>query len=446
VTKAEAIDRHTVRYIFSGTQTRDLPMMVASLPILPKAYYATRKFEETSLEPPLGSGPYRIGDFKPGTQVTYKRRDDYWARDLNVMRGLYNFDDVRYEYFRERTAGLENLKSGGFDLREEFTSKDWATAYEAVPAIKDGRLRRLDLADETPSGTQGYWINTRKAKFQDPRVRRALDMAFDYEWTNKNLFYGLYKRTTSFFENSDMKAAGKPSGEELALLEPFRDKLPPSVFEEAYVPPVSDGNGIDRKQLRDANRLLMEAGWTLKDNKRINAKGDILDVEFLVTDPSSERILGKYVESLQALGVQAVIRKVDETAYQRRVKQFDFDVISGRFVMSATPGLELRSMFGSEAAKQEASRNLSGISNPVVDALIEKIIGAKSRADLTHAARALDRVLRASHYWVPHWYKAGHWIVHWDKFGRPPVKPRFARGIIETWWYDNEKAAKLKTN
>jgi microcin C transport system substrate-binding protein len=243
-----------------------------------------------------------------------------------------------------------------------------------------------------------------------------------------------------------MKAAGKPSGEELALLEPFRDKLPPSVFEEAYVPPVADDNGMDRKRLRDANRLLMEAGWTLKDNKRINAKGDILDVEFLVTDPSSERILGKYVESLQALGVAAVIRKVDETAYQRRVKQFDFDVISGRFVMSATPGLELRSMFGSEAAKQEASRNLSGISNPVVDALIEKIIGAKSRADLTHAARALDRVLRANHYWVPHWYKAGHWIVHWDKFGRPAVKPRFARGIIETWWYDNEKAAKLKTN
>jgi microcin C transport system substrate-binding protein len=277
-------------------------------------------------------------------------------------------------------------------------------------------------------------------------VRKALDYAFDYEWTNKNLFYGLYKRTTSYFENSDMKAEGKPSADELALLMPHKDKLPLAVFDDVYMPPVADGTGTDRKMLRDANRLLTEAGWTLKDNKRVNAKGEVFDIEFLVTDPSSERILGKYIESLQALGIAASIRKIDETAYQRRVKQFDFDIISGRFVMRVTPGLELRSMFGSESANLEASRNLSGIKDPVVDALIEKITGAKSRVELVTATRALDRVLRANHYWVPHWFKAGHWIVHWDKFSRPAVKPRYARGIIETWWYDAEKAAKLKTN
>ena len=421
-------------------------MRVAGLAILPRAYYATRNFEETSMEPPLGSGPYKIGDFKPGTQITYKRRADYWARDLNVTRGFHNFDEVRFEYYRERITGFENLKAGTFDLREEFTSKEWATAYEGVPAIKDGRLLRLDMPDESPSGTQGYWINTRKPKFQDPRVRRALDLAFDYEWTNKNLFYGLYKRTTSYFENSDMKATGKPSPEELALLQPFKDKLPASVFDEPYMPPVADGTGTDRKLMREANRLLIEAGWTLKDNKRVNAKGEVFDLEFLVTDPTSERILGKYVETLLALGIATSIRKIDETAYQRRVKQFDFDIISGRFVMSATPGLELRSMFGSESANVEASQNLSGIKDPVVDALIAAIIGAQSRVELISATRALDRVLRANHYWVPHWYKASHWIAYWDKFGRPAVKPRFARGIIETWWYDEAKAAKLKTN
>ncbi len=446
VAKAEALDATTVRYTFAGSQTRDLPMRVAGLPILPKAYYATRNFDETTMEPPLGSGPYQIGDFNPGTQITYKRRASYWARDLNVARGQNNFDEVRFEYFGERITGFENLKAGTFDLREEFTSKEWATAYEGIPAIKDGRLIRLDMPDESPSGTQGYWINTRKAKFQDPRVRRALDFAFDYEWTNKNVFYGLYKRTTSYFENSDMKAMGKPSPEEQALLQPHKDKLPAAVFDEPYMPPIADGTGTDRKVMREANRLLIEAGWTLKDNKRVNATGEVFEIEFLVTDQTSERILGKYVEALRSLGIATSIRKIDETAYQRRVKQFDYDIISGRFVMNVTPGLELRSMFGSESADVEASRNLSGIKDPVVDALIETIIGAKSRVDLVTAARALDRVLRANHYWVPHWYKAGHWIAYWDKFGRPAVKPRFARGIIETWWYDQAKAAKLKPN
>ncbi|NJO22848.1 MAG: hypothetical protein HC868_07750 [Sphingomonadales bacterium] len=254
IEKVEALDRHVVRYTFKGTLVRDLPLTAAGLPVLSKAYYATREFDQTTLDRPVGSGEYEIGDFKQGTFVSYKRRNDYWAKDLPVNRGRGNFDEVRIEYFRDRTASLEAIKSGTVDLREEFTSRDWATAYD-IPAVKEGRLIKLTLPDETPGGAQGFFLNTRRPKLSDPRVRKALDYAFDFEWTNKNLFYGLYKRTESFFENSDMKAEGKPSPEELALLEPFKDKLPPEVFGEPYRPPVSDGSGSDRRLLREAGKL-----------------------------------------------------------------------------------------------------------------------------------------------------------------------------------------------
>jgi microcin C transport system substrate-binding protein len=445
VVSAEALDPSTVRYTFQGNLIRDLPMVVAALPIFSKAYYATREFDQTTLERPLGSGPYKIGDFKQGTFVSYVRRPDYWGKDLNVNRGRFNFDEIRFEYYRDRTAALEGLKGGAYDLREEFTSRDWATAYD-VPAVREGRLIRLELPDERPAGTQGFFLNLRRAKFQDVRVRKALDLAFDFEFTNRNLFYGLYQRTVSYFENSDMKATGGPSPEELALLEPYRAKLSPEVFEEAYVPPVSDGSGTDRKLLREAGRLLNEAGWALKDGKRVDAKGEVLDIEFLIEDPTSERLLGPYIKSLNAIGIQTTIRRVDAAQYERRTKSFDFDVRGARFAMSLTPGIELKNYFGSEAASADGSNNLAGIKDPVVDALIEKVMAAQSRAELTTAARALDRVLRAGHYWVPHWYKAAHHIVHWNKFSRPAQKPKYDTGVDDTWWYDAEKAAKLKTN
>jgi microcin C transport system substrate-binding protein len=445
VTGVEALDPHTVRYALAGTQTRDLPLIVAGLPILPKAYYATREFDQTTLEPPLGSGPYKVGEFKQGAFVSYRRRADYWAKDLPVNAGRYNFDELRYEYFRDRTAGLESFKAGDFDLREEFTSRDWATGYD-FPAVKDGRVQLLTLPDESPSGAQGFFLNTRRPKLADIRVRKALDFAFDYEWTNKNIFYGLYTRTVSFFENSDMKAAGKPSAAEVALLEPFRAGLPKEVFEEPYISPVTDGSGQDRKLLREAGRLLSEAGWEVKDGKRVNAKGEVLDLEFLIVDPVTERILTAYVKNLQAIGVQSSIRRIDPAQYERRVKSFDFDVVTQRYTLRLTPGVELRSFWGSEAAKTDGSYNLAGISQPAVDALIVKVTEAKSREELNTATRALDRVLRAGHYWVPHWFKAAHNIAHWDKFGRPAVKPRYERGIIHTWWYDQAKAAKLKPN
>ena len=444
VVEAQAPDPATVRYVFTGTQIRDLPLTVAGLPVLSKAYYASRDFEQTTLEPPLGSGPYRLGDFKQGTFVSYRRRPDYWAKDLPVTRGRFNFDEVRYEYYRDRTAALESFKAGAYDLREEFTSRDWATGYD-VPAVRQGRIVLLTLPDENPSGAQGFFLNTRRPKLADARVRRALDYAFDFEWTNKNIFYGLYKRTESFFENSEMKASGKPSAAELALLEPFRAQLPAEAFESPYTAPVSDGSGQDRKLLREAARLLSEAGYEVKGGKRVDARGEALSLEFLITDPVSERILLPYVKNLEALGISASVRRIDPAQYERRVKSFDFDVVTTRYVLRLTPGTEMRNFWSSEAAKTEGSFNLAGISQPAVDALIAKAVEAKSREELLTATRALDRVLRAGHYWVPQWYKAAHNIAHWDKFQRPAIKPRYDRGIIDSWWYDADKAAKLKT-
>ena len=445
VTKAEALDPGTVRFTFTGELTRDLPAIVAGLAVLSKAYYAKQDFDQTTLEPPLGSGPYLISDFRPGAQITYKRREDYWGKDLPINRGMNNFDEIRFEYYRDRTAALEGFKSATYDFREEFTARDWVTNYE-FSAVKDGRVKRITLPDANPSGAQGFFFNTRRAKFSDPRVRKALDYAFDYEFANKNLFYGLYKRTNSYFENSDMKAEGKPSPEELALLEPFKDKLPPAVFEEPYVSPVSDGSGSDRRLLREAARLLDEAGCKLKDRQRVCPSGDVLDIEFLIFEASFERVIAPYLKNLQAIGVGATIRRVDSAQYQRRAKAFDFDVVTSRFVMRLTPGNEMRNYWGSENADTEGSVNLAGIKDPVIDALLDKVVEAKSRAELVTATRAIDRVLRAGHYWVPQWYKASHHIAYWDKYSFPEKKPEYSRGAPDTWWYDAEKAAKVRPN
>jgi microcin C transport system substrate-binding protein len=440
VVKAEALDPHTVRYTFEGDLTRDLPRIVATLPLLSKAYYTEHPFKQTSLDRPLGSGPYKIADFKPGTNVTYKRRPDYWAKDLNVNRGRFNFDELRYEYYRDRTLELEGLLSGIFDLREEFTSVNWATSYN-VPAVKDGRLIRLTLPDNSPSGAQGFFINTRRGKFKDPRVREALGLAFDFEWSNKNLFFGLYDRTHSFFQNSDMMAAGPPSAEELKLLEPFRDRLPQEVFGKPYLPPVTDATGRNRENLRRAKELLNAAGFTDYQNP---GDGKVLDVEILTFSPSFERIINPYIQNLKKIGINASLRRVDPAQYVRRTETFDFDVTTQRYTMNLTPSVELKSFWGSEAAGIDGSFNLAGISNPVVDALIDKVVEAKTRDELVTATRAVDRVLRTGHYWVPHWYKASHNLAFWNKFSRPSIKPKYDRGVIATWWFDPARAAELK--
>jgi microcin C transport system substrate-binding protein len=443
VAACEVLGPHDVRYAFKGDNTRDLPITIAQLPVLSKAYYAKADFSKSTLEPPLGSGPYRIGKFKQGEFVSYERRDDYWAKDLPVNRGHYNFNEVRYEYFRDRTAGFEALKKGVLDLREEYVSRDWARAYD-FPAAKDGRVIKDELPDETPSGAQGFFFNMRREKFQDIRVRKALNLAFDFEWMNANLFFGSYKRTASFFEMSTLKAEGKPMPEELAILEPYGKDLRPEVFDAAPLPPVTSGSGQDRKLLREASQLLDDAGWKLDGLTRRNAKGETLTIEALLDSPGFERVFAPYINNLRQLGIDATMRIVDEAQYQDRLKNFDFDIISSRFSSGVTPGSELRVFFGTESAKAPGSYNLSGVASPAIDGLIERIIAAKSRAELDIAGRALDRVLRAEQFWVPNWHKASQWVAYWDVFGRPAAKPKYDRGIITTWWYDEAKAARLK--
>jgi len=434
VEKAEAIDPATVRYTFKGELVRDLPLTVAELPVFSKAYYTGKAFDETTLESPLGSGPYLVDDFRQGRNITYKRNPDYWAKDLPVNKGRWNLDSIRFEYFRDRTAGMEAFKAGTYDLREEFTSKVWATEYD-FQAIRDGRVKKETLPDVAPSGTQGFFINTRRDKFKDKRVREALGLAFDFEWTNRNMFFNLYNRTQSYFENSPMKAEGKPSDAERTLIEGLGVEVDADALGPVATPPVSDGSGRDRASLQRASKLLDEAGWRIKDKKRVNDKGKPLTLEFLTFDPTFERIVAPYVKNLELLGIDARIRRVDPAQYQQRLKDFDFDVTTRRYVMRNTPGVELRSYFGSHAADLGGSLNLAGIKDPAVDALIEKIISAESREDMKTAAQALDRILRAGHYWVPHWYKASHSIAYWDKFGRPETKPKFDRGILDTWWF-----------
>lgn len=442
VLSAEALDAVTVKYTFKGNFTRDLPIVVAMLPILPKAYYDTHPFDQTTLDPPLGSGPYKIAGFRPQTSVTYVLRPDYWARDLPVNRGRFNIAEIRYDFFRDRTPELQGLFTGDLDFREEFTSVDWATAYDNVPAIRDGRLLRDTRPDEAPSGAQGFFINTRREKFKDVRVRRALDLLFDFEWSNKALFYGLYKRTESYFENSDLKAFGPPSPAELALLEPYRTQLPPEIFGEPYTPPRSNGSGKDSKLLAEADRLLTAAGWTVENGRRVNAKKEPLAVEVLVDSAGFERIAVPYQGTMRLMGIEATVRRVDSAQYQRRLETFDFDLTTQRYVMRLTPGIELINYWSSATASIEASRNLPGIADPVVDALMLKVMAAKSREELAVATRAVDRVLRAGNYWVPQWHKASHHLAYWNKYSWPAIKPRYDRAL-DTWWFDADKAAKL---
>ncbi len=444
VVSAEAIDELTVRYTFSGTLTRDLPLLVAQLPVLSRVWYEANDFTATDLTPPLGSGPYVIDDYQLGRSVTYLLREDYWARDLPVNRGRFNFSELRYEYYRDSTAEFEALKAGEYGLREEFTSRNWAIGYD-IASVRDGLLKRVTIPDERVSGAQGFFLNTRLGKFSDPIVREALELAFDFEWTNRNQFYGMYVRTGSFFENSSMKAEGTPGLDELALLEPWRGQIPDSVFGEVVTPPVSDGSGQDRALLRQASNLLSQAGWTIVDGKRRNSTGEIFEIEILILAPTWERIVAPYVKNLVLLGIDATIRRIDPAQFEERVKTFDFDIVTQRYVIDNTPGAELRNYWSSAAADTRGSRNLSGISSPAIDAMIEAVIGATSRDELETAARALDRLLRAGHYWVPHWFKNTHTIAFWDRFAWPDVKPQFGRGVIETWWFDTDRATRLET-
>ena len=429
---------------FAPNRARDVPLFVAQLPIFSRAYYTGRPFDESTLDVPLGSGPYKVGRFDVGHFIEYERVKDWWGADAAGV--------ARPEQFRHRCA--TNISASARPasrpspprtilFQEEFTSRFWATRYD-FPAIKDGRVKRDVIPDETPSGAQGWFINTRRDQFQDPRLREALSYAFDFEWTNKNIMYGSYERTHSVFQNSNMMAVGKPGAEELALLEPFRGRVSDEVFGEPFVPPVSDGSGLDRALLRKATALLRSAGYVLKDGKLLSPKGERVTIEFLIDEPSFQPHHLPYIKNLGVLGIEATLRMVDAVQYRARVDGFDFDMTVERMQFSSTPGDGLRPFFSSQAAATKGSQNLAGIADPVIDALIERIIAAATRPELVAACKALDRVFRAGRYWVPHWYKPTHWIAYWDVFGRPATKPRYGRGIPETWWYDRDKAAKIE--
>jgi len=443
--KADAPDDATVIVTFAPKRARDVPLYVAGLPIFSKSYYATRPFDESTLDTPLGSGPYKVGRYEVNRYIEYERVKDWWAADLPVSRGSYNFDVVRYEFYRDRDVAFEGFSGKNYLYREEFTARIWATRYD-FPAVKDGRVKRETLPDRTPSGGQGWFLNTRRDKFKDSRVREAVGCAFDFEWTNKTVMYGAYARTCSPFQNSDMVAEGPPSPEELKLLEPFRGQVPDEVFGSPFVPPVSDGSGQDRTLLRKASQLLQEAGCVVRDNKRLLPNGEVFTIEFLLDEPTFQPHHATFIKNLGQLGIEASIRLIDAVQYRARVEAFDFDVTTERMSMSATPGDSLRPYFSSKAAATKGSYNLAGVASPAIDALIERAIGAETRADLTFACRALDRVFRAGRYWVPQWFRSTHPIAYWDVFDHPPKPARYAQGVgaPENWWFNANKAAKAE--
>ncbi len=443
---AEALDDATLVVTFAKGRARDVPLYVASLPIFSKAYYASRAFDESSLDIPLGSGPYKVGKFEVNRYIEFERVKDWWAADLPVCRGSYNFDVVRYEFYRDRDVAFEGFTGKNYLYREEFTSRIWATRYDFA-AVKDGRVRMEVVPDLTPSGAQGWFINTRRDKFRDPRVREALINAFDFEWTNKTIMYGAYARTVSPFQNSDLMASdGPPPPEELKLLEPFRGQVPDEVFAAPFSPPVTDGSGQDRGLLRKAQQLLTEAGVPIKDGKRVLPNGEIFRIEFLLDEPSFQPHHAPYIKNLGTLGIEASIRLVDAVQYKARQEEFDFDMTIQRFSMSATPGDAMRAFFSSQVAATKGSYNLAGVASPAIDAMIEKIMAADSREELTIACRAFDRLFRAGRYWVPQWYNKTHRLAYWDQFGRPAKLPRYANGVgaPEIWWYDRAKAARIE--
>jgi microcin C transport system substrate-binding protein len=439
---AEAEADDVLRIQFSPRRSRDLHLVVAGMPIFSEAYWQGKDFEASTLEAPLGSGPYKVSRFEQGRFIEFERVPDYWGKDMPVSLGQNNFDRVRYEYFRDRTVAFEAFKNGTLNFHEEYTSRIWATGYD-FPAMREGRVKREEIPNESPATIQGWYFNLRREQFQDPRIREAIGLVFDFEWTNQNIMFGMFKRTSSYFENSDMEAVGAPSPEELALLEPFRDKVPASVFGEPISPPVSDGSGQDRRLLRRADELLRAAGCKRDGAVLKLPNGKPFEIEFLDFQASLQPHTQPFQANLKRLGINAHSRIVDAAQYQRRMDDFDFDMASRNMFGGSTPGDGLRVVYGSQAARTPGSRNLAGIADPVVDALIEVVANAKTRPELNVACRALDRVLRSGHYWVPMWYKASDLLAYWDMFSRPDRKPRFGSGAPGTWWYDADKARRI---
>jgi microcin C transport system substrate-binding protein len=435
VTKVEKEGERGIRFTFKSADNRELPQIIGQMPVLSKAYWSSRDFSKTTLEPPLGSGAYKIETFDPGRSVTYRRVADYWGDQLPVNKGRHNVDVLRYDYYRDGTIALEAFKAGQYDIRIENSSILWATGYDG-PALRQGLIKKEEIPNELPSGMQGFGYNLRRPLFQDPRVRQALAYAFDFEWSNKNLFYGAYTRTRSYFDNSELAAKGVPQGAELQILEKYRGKIPDEVFTKEYDPPKYDGSGNIRDGLREGLKLLQAGGWSFKNEKLVNEKtGQPLEFEILLDNPQFERIVLPFAKNLERMGITARVRTVDNAQYEKRMETFDYDMTIVAFGQSLSPGNEQREYWGSKAADEEGSRNLLGIKNPVLDELIEELIKAPDRASLVAHTRALDRILQYGYYVIPNYHIAAFRVAYWDKFRRPQVSPKYGVGI-DTWWVD----------
>jgi len=450
VSKAEKTGDREVKFTIEGSGNRTLPQAIGELAVLPKAWWQgtdqngkARDIGASTLEPPLGSGPYRIGEFQPGRSIVYQRVKDYWGSALPVNVGRDNFDELHFEYFRDATVAIESFKAGTVDWRVENSAKNWATAYD-FPAVSDGRVIREEFPIANVALMQAFTFNIRRAKFQDPRVRLAFNYAFDFEDMNKQLFFGQYKRIASYFEGTDLAATGLPTGRELELLDSVRDKIPAEVFKKSYTNPVSDSPNAVRENLREAIHLLKEAGYEIRGQQLTNVKsGEPFTIELLSNNPFFERVFLFYKPALERLGLTVSVRTVDETQYVNRLRGWDFDMLIYSWGDSLFPGAELHDYWGSAAAGEPGSENVIGIKNTAVDAMIEHVVAAKSRAELVAACRALDRILLWNHFVVPQWSYSYMRTARWNRFGRPDPMPKYGMAAFPTlWWWDADKAAK----
>jgi microcin C transport system substrate-binding protein len=435
VTEVVAESPKRVTFRFKDADNRELAQILGDLPVMPKHWWEGRDFARPSLDVPLGSGPYRLERFEPNRSTVYRRVEDYWARDLGVRRGLNNFDTIRYEYFRDTTVAFEAFKAGQSDFRTENVARDWSTGYD-FPAARRGLVKREEIPHEIPTGMQCFAVNLRRPLFQDARVRRALIEVFDYEWMNANLFYGAYARTSSYFSNSDFAARGLPEGRERAILEGFRGRIPDAVFTEEYKLPVTDGSGNNREGARRALGLLRAAGWQVRDRRLVNAQGQPFEFEILLQGATFERVALPYVQWLERVGITARVRTVDPAQYQVRIDAFDYDMTVGGQGQGFSPGNEQRDYWSSAKARENGSRNVSGIADPAIDEIVELVIAAPNYEELVARTRALDRVLLHHNFVVPHWHSRVFRIAFWDKFGRPERNPRYGLGFPQAWWID----------
>jgi microcin C transport system substrate-binding protein len=437
VKNVEALTPQRVKFTFDMTYNRELPLIIGQLQILPKHFWTaeSRKFNESSLTVPVGSGPYTIKDIKPGASIEYVRVKDWWAQDLPIYEGRFNFDKLVYQYYRDDNVTLEALFGDRYDYRLERSAKIWAMGYD-TPQIKDGRMKKELIPNQLPQGTQGFAYNLRRKVFQDIEVRKALSYAFDFEWSNKTLAFGAYTRTQSYFSNTEMAAVNLPNAAELKILEPFRSQLPSEIFIQSFAPPKTDGSGSNRDNLSTASAILTKAGYVLgPDGVRVNNETGVrLEFEFVIDDPLFERWIGPFIQNLKKIGVKATLRTIDSAQYENRMKSFDYDMTVLAIGQSLSPGNEQREFWGSEHADTPGSRNYMGIKNPVVDELIRGIVSAQTRDELVEHCRALDRVLQHQYLMIPNWYLSAWRIAYWNRFEKPATTAAYSLGIEDTWW------------